>query len=76
MRQSRNPKNITYEKAFNQILEFFQYDKDKALTWYMKPNSIFDGLSPYEMIKHGHGQKLMKHIRNGLLEKYGDPHRA
>lgn len=59
-------KNITYEKAFNEILEYFNYDKDKTIKWYMTKNPLLGNISPFEMIKNGNGQKLMKWIRGQL----------
>lgn len=63
-------KNITYAQALEEIMEYFGYNKDIALAWYMSPNDDLDGLSPYEMIKQGNGQRLMRIIRNSLLSTY------
>ena len=63
-------KNITYANALEEIIEFFGYDKDKALSWYMTPNEQFENLTPYEMIKIGKGQKMMSFLRNIMIEKY------
>lgn len=63
---TRKPKNLTYAKAFETILEFFQYDKDKALRWYMTPNPLLGNITPFQMIKNGRGQKLMKFITSQI----------
>jgi uncharacterized protein (DUF2384 family) len=62
------PKNITYANAFKEILDFFHGDKDKAIAWYMSPNVLLGNTSPFEMIKNGRGQKLMKFIRSCMDE--------
>lgn len=59
---------LTYEQCFNFILEFFNYDKDKAISWYMKKNPLLGDISPFEMIKIGKGRKLMKFITSQLSE--------
>jgi hypothetical protein len=59
-----NHKNITYDQAFKEILDYFNYDKDKAIAWYMAKNAALGDISPFEMIKLGKGQKLMKFIRS------------
>lgn len=69
---NRKPKNLTYAKAFETILEFFQYDKDKALAWYMSPNPGLSNMTPFEMIKIGRGQKLMSFITASISENYRD----
>lgn len=61
-----NPKNITYQQVLKEIIEFFNYDKDKALVWYMTKNPLLGDISPFEMVKIGKGQKLMKFIRSQL----------
>jgi hypothetical protein len=63
---NHNPKTITYHQAFQEILEFFNGDKDKAIAWYTVKNPALGGVSPYEMIKEGRGAKLMKFIRSAL----------
>lgn len=62
----QNPRTITYHQAFQEILEFFNDDKDKAIAWYTIKNPALGGISPYEMIKIGRGAKLMKFIRSAL----------
>lgn len=64
----RAPKNLTYEKAFNTILELFQYDKDKAMKWWMMPSIHLGNISPYQMVKMGRGAKLMKFIESAMDE--------
>ncbi len=61
-----NPKSVTYQKAYDVILEYFNGDKDKALAWYMTDNPVLGGMSPYKMIKTGRGARLMKWIRAAL----------
>ena len=61
-----NPRSITYQKAYKEILDFFNGDKNKALSWYMTDNPALGGMSPYNMIKAGRGAKLMKWLHSAL----------
>lgn len=70
MYKNNNPRNITFAKALDEIVEYFGYDRDKALAWYMTPSEEFDNRSPYQAIKDGDGQKIMKKIRKYLISHY------
>lgn len=59
-------RNVTYQMVFEKLYEFFQYDKDKALSFYLRPIEKLDNESPYEMIKNGKGRKLLRYI-NALI---------
>lgn len=68
-RETRN-KDVTYEKAFNLIVEFFNDDKDKAMKWYMTRNPLLGNIAPFEMIKQGRGRKLVQFIEVSIAENY------
>lgn len=57
------PKNITYERVFNEALSFFQNDKSKALAWWMGKQDYFNNQSPFEMVKKGNGMRVVKFLR-------------
>lgn len=56
------PKNLTYAKVYNYALEMFDYDKDKTNHWWVTKRKEFNDLSPFEMVKIGKGNKLVKLI--------------
>jgi hypothetical protein len=62
-----NPKNLTYQKMINTLIEYFQGDKDKAMAFYMTRQQSLDNMSPYELVKHGKGERLMKLIAANLI---------
>lgn len=59
-------KRMTYEDAMKEILDFFDGNKDKALTWWITPNPGIGNISPFLMVKNGRGEKLIKFIRSSL----------
>jgi hypothetical protein len=61
------PKNLTYEQAYNFALEMFKFDKDKTNMWWMTKCNEFNNLAPYEMVKTGKGQQLMRYIQRCVL---------
>jgi hypothetical protein len=61
------PKNITYATVYEFALEVFQYDKDKLNAWWITRHEELNGKSPYEVIRDGKGQWLMKHLQRCLL---------
>jgi|GEM_PF-2935064 len=63
-------KNVSYAYGFKLILDYFNQDKDKAISWYLTPNPGLGNISPYEMIKIGRGRKLIKFIESALAENY------
>lgn len=60
-------KNITYERVRETALQLFGYDKDKLNNWWLAPCNEFDGLSPYEVVKKGKGQRLMRYLERCAL---------
>lgn len=59
------PRNLTYKKVYDYALEFFGYDKDKTLCWWMRKSKELGDKSPFEMVKEGNGRRLMR-----MMEKY------
>lgn len=59
-------KRMTYEYAMKEILAYFNGDKNKAFYWWITPNPALGDISPFQMVKAGRGEKLMKFIRTRL----------
>lgn len=55
-------KRITYSQVFDAALEQFHHDKDKTIVWWMTKVPEMDNLSPFEMVRNGHGWKILKII--------------
>lgn len=66
MTNKHSPKTLTYKQVLNKIIEIFNYDKDKAISWYMSPQEKFDNLTPYQMVKIGKSRKLMRFLESIL----------
>jgi uncharacterized protein (DUF2384 family) len=60
------PRNTTYEKVYNYVLDLFEQDKDKANSWWLGQQEELNGKAPYQMVKEGNGRKLIK-----ILQKCG-----
>lgn len=56
----RGYRRVSFEDIYNKTLIVFGHDKDKALSWYLTPNEIFDNLSPYNYAKNISSAKVMK----------------
>ena len=67
----KSSRKTTYETVYNKAIEVFQYDKDKALKWYLSEVPEF-GMSPYEMCKAGKARQMIKMLNNLLTIR---PHR-
>lgn len=62
----RKPRNLTYQQVYNLAFKMFNEDKNKTNSWWMSKQEEFENLSPYEMVKHGKGRKLVKLIERSL----------
>ena len=65
-KNNRRSNKTTYETVLNKAIEVFQYDKDKALKWYMNENSQF-GMSPYQMCKMGKARTVLTMLNKLLI---------
>ncbi len=61
-------KRITYKEAMDAIVESFEGNKDKAIAWWMNPNPFFKNRKPFDMVKEGDSQELMKFVRTRLCD--------
>lgn len=57
---------VTYKEAMDAIVDSFDGDRDKAINWWMKPNSFFDNRVPFKMVKEGDTKELMIFIKTFL----------
>ncbi len=53
---------VTYQQVLDAALRMFNHDKDKTICWWMTKIPELDNLSPFEMVRNGHGWKIMKII--------------
>lgn len=63
---SHAPRNMTYEKVYNYVLELFGQDRNKANAFWIREQDELGGKAPHQMVKEGKGRKLIK-----ILEKCG-----
>lgn len=64
----RTPKNLTYSKVYDfALMEVFGHDRDKCNAWWMAKHEAFQDKSPYELVRDGRGQWLMRYLIRSIL---------
>ena len=58
---------IEWATAINLVAGFFK-NQDKTILWFNTPNPLLGEQTPKDMIRIGRSKKLVKFIRNALLE--------
>jgi hypothetical protein len=61
-------KRLSYEEITKTVLDLFDGNKDKMLSWWVSPNKNFGNLSPFQMAKSGRTDELMLFIRTRLFD--------
>jgi len=54
------PRSVGFQRVYERVLELFDNDRSKANFWWMSQQESLDNKSPYEMVKQGHGRKIIK----------------
>ena len=66
MTEKQPSRRTSLETVYNRVIEVFQFDKDKALTWYLSDLPAF-GMSPYQMCKQGKARKVLRYLNKVQL---------
>ena len=54
------------EKCFKHVLNYFEGDYEKTLTWFYVNNPGLGGVRPIHMVMTGRAKKLLQFIENAL----------
>ena len=59
---------VEYEKDVRSLIDDFFKDTGTTERWMRTENPLLGGVSPYQMLKWGRGEKLLTFIKNQLAE--------
>jgi len=65
-----SPHHTVIDDVYNKVCGFFKDDERKTWLWFNTENPLLGGVSPWDMICRGRGEKLLKFVTTSIDENF------